>query len=50
MNSTNQKKFEEEIQRILEKFDLSARLRREIFSQIIEHAGKQNKKITETSE
>tara|TARA_R100000808_G_C2150639_1_gene159453 strand:- start:3127 stop:3285 length:159 start_codon:yes stop_codon:yes gene_type:complete len=46
----NQEKFEEEIQRILDKFHFEGGVRREIFSQIIEYAHKQNKKITKNEQ
>jgi len=53
----NRKKFEEDIQHILEKFDLSFETRREIFSLIVEYADQQrteksipNDKTSESSE
>ena len=49
-NMLDQEKFEKEIQRILEKFRLDGGVRREIFSQIIEYAYKQNKKITKSEQ
>jgi len=38
----NKKKFEKDIQHILEKFDLSFETRRQIFSLIVEYADQQS--------
>ena len=53
----NKKKFEEDIQHILEKFDLSSETRRQIFSLIVEYTDQQatekaipNDKTSESSE
>jgi hypothetical protein len=53
----NKKKFEKDIQHILEKFDLSFETRRQIFSLIVEYADQQrtekaipNDKTSESSE
>jgi len=53
----NKKKFEEDIQRILEKFDLSFETRRQIFSLLMEYTDQQttekaipNDKTSESSE
>ena len=53
----NRKKFEEDIQRILEKFDLSFETRRQIFSLLMEYTDQQstakaipNDKTSESSE
>jgi len=53
----NKKKFEKDIQHILEKFDLSSQTRRQIFSLIVEYADQQrteksipNDKTSESSE